>query len=56
MTPEIDIYRNLQTGKCWKVEFNEGERVKLKRGARTETIEREDFDRMFEGEIGRAHV
>ena len=48
MKTEIDIYRNRQTGKCWKLEPSCKEVVTLRRGVRLETLEREDFERMFE--------
>ena len=46
---EIDIYRNRQDGKCWKIELSCKETVILRRGASLKTLERADFERLFEG-------
>ena len=48
MEMEKSIYKNLQTGKCWKIESMCDELVMVKRGARLETLDRRDFDRLFE--------
>jgi len=46
---EIDIYRNKQTLKCWKVESMFNELVILRRGKIVQTFERKNFDALFEG-------
>jgi len=44
-----DTYLNRLTGKGWKVEIDskDPDIVVLRRGARVETLERSDFERMY---------
>jgi len=46
---EIDIYRNKQTLKCWKVESMCGDLIILRRGKIVQAQTSEDFGRLFEG-------